>query len=176
MSNELFLVDTNTFITPYKTFYPFDFAPSFWDFLRDNIESGKITVLQKVFDEVIKGNDSLSEWLKDLSFTKIDHRTPDVLNAYGEVLHHIQCGVSPSGLKLYNEKALREWADNSRADAWLVAAAMAKGYTLVSFEILNSGLGTNVCSHPKIPDVADQFNVKCSNLYHMMRALGFLFK
>ncbi len=38
MSKEIFLVDTNTFITPYKTYYLFDFASSFWTFLRSTLK------------------------------------------------------------------------------------------------------------------------------------------
>jgi hypothetical protein len=123
MSQEVFLVDANTFITPYKTYYPFDFAPSFWEFLKGHIEGGDIAVMSKVYDEVIRGTDSLSDWMQGLSFTQVDHRTADVLAVYGQVMSHIQNGVSATGTNLYNDRALQEWADNNCADAWLVAVA-----------------------------------------------------
>jgi hypothetical protein len=176
MSEEIFLVDANTFITPYKTYYPFDFAPSFWTFLKHHIESGYIAVMGKVYAEVTKGTDDLSKWMQGLTVSWVDHRTPDVLAVYSQVLTHIQNGISAAGTSLYNDKALNEWADNSRADAWLVAAAKAKGYTLVTFERPNSSLGTSISAHPKIPDVASEFGVKYGSLYDMMRKLGFAFK
>ena len=176
MSEEAFLVDSNTFITPYKTYYPFDFAPSFWAFLEKHISNGNIVVMSKIFDEVTKGTDDLSKWLQGMSFSQADHRTPDVLVVYSQVMTHIQNGKSAIGISLYNDKALSEWADSSRADAWLVAMAKAKGYTLVTFERPNSSLGTSVSGHPKIPDVASVFGVKYRSLYDMMRTLGFTFK
>lgn len=30
-AKETFLVDSNSLITPYKMYYPFDFAGKFWD-------------------------------------------------------------------------------------------------------------------------------------------------
>jgi hypothetical protein len=131
MSKEIFLVDSNTFIEPYKMYYPFDLAPTFWDFVKLNIENGNIAVLSKVFDEVDKGGDSLSDWLQKLVFTKIDHRTQDVREVYKQIMSHIQNSKSQTGTELYNDKALQEWADNNRADAWLVATGKAKGYTII---------------------------------------------
>jgi hypothetical protein len=80
------------------------------------------------------------------------------------------------GLNNYNVRALNEWANTNRADPWLVAVAKAKGHTLITFERSNYALGTSTSSHPKIPDVAAFFNVKCKNLFYMMRALKFNFK
>ncbi len=168
MNKEIFTVDANTFITPYKTYYPFDFAPTFWDFLKTNIENGNIALLNKVFAEVQKGNDALSNWIQSLDATAIDHRQPLILANYSAVLTHIQTSSST-----YNEKALAEWSDNNRG---IVAAAMTLGHTVVTFEQPNRALGTSVTSHPKIPDVCSHFDVKCVSLYSMMRALGFSFK
>ena len=175
MSKEIFLVDANTFITPYKTYYSFDIAPPFWLFFKEHIETGNIAVINKVYDEVIKGDDELSKWLESLVFIQVDHRTPDVLSIYAQVMSHIQNGISVTGKKLYNDKALNEWADNKCADTWLIAVAKAKGYTLVTFERSNNSLGTSTSSDPKIPDVALVFQVKCVSLYDMMRSLKFTF-
>jgi len=138
------------------------------DFLKEHIENGNIAVMSKVYEEVTKGTDDLSKWIQSLAFTQIDHRTADVLGIYGQVMAHIQNSVSSSGAKLYNDKALQEWANNNRADAWLIAIARAKGYTLITFERPNSALGTSASGHPKIPDVATAFNIKCGSLYEMM--------
>ena len=48
MGNEIFLLDSNIFIQPKNTFYPFDFAPGFWQQLQKHIESGEIAVLDIV--------------------------------------------------------------------------------------------------------------------------------
>lgn len=31
MSEAIFLIDSNSLITPHLTYYPFDFAPGFWN-------------------------------------------------------------------------------------------------------------------------------------------------
>ena len=170
MDNKTYLIDSNTLITPFKTYYPFDFAPSFWVFLGNNMLNDRIAVLSKVYDEISKGTDELAKWIVGLGLTTIDHRMPAILSKYQDVLTHIQTSTT-----LYNCKALAEWSDNNRADAWLVAASMANGYTIVTFERPNSSLGTNVTSHPKIPDVAAHFGIECVSLYEMMRDMGFKF-
>jgi len=167
---KVYLMDSDTFIAPYRTYYPFDFAPSFWEFLGNNILNGNIAVLKKVYDEVSKGADELSVWIKSLGLMTVDHRKPNVISKYQDVLAHIQTSTT-----LYNTKALTEWSDSNRADAWLVAVAMAHDYKIVTFERPNGSLGTNITSHPKIPDVATNFGVECISLYEMMRDLGFKF-
>jgi hypothetical protein len=176
MSREKFLVDTNTFITPYKTYYPFDIAPSFWDFLKEHIENDSVAVLRVVYNELLKGSDELSSWLRKLKFAKLDHLAEDIAEEWKNVQDHIKNGCSVTGSKLYNDRASFEWADAGRADAFLVAAAKARGFTLITFEAPNRSLGTSTCAHPKIPDVADYFHVKYGSLFDMMRALGFAFR
>ncbi len=72
----------------------------------------------------------------------------------------------------YNEKGLNDWARNEVADPWLIAAAAAKGYKLITFEQSAEPLNVkNKCGRVKIPDVAKHFNVEVHTLYHMMRQL-----
>lgn len=54
MINKLFLIDTNTLLTPYENYYAFDLAPSFWKQLEQPIISN-IVVLDIVKDELFKG-------------------------------------------------------------------------------------------------------------------------
>ncbi|MCL1804005.1 MAG: DUF4411 family protein [Eubacteriaceae bacterium] len=175
MNETIFLIDTNSFITPYHNYYPFDIAPTFWDFLKVHIENGNIAVMSKVYDEVAKGNDELKEWLLSLSFAQVSHSTSDVTNIYRQVMDHIQNAVSLEGKSLYNERALYKWADINCADA-IVAAAKAKGYTIISFEQPDNALGSSISGKPRIPDVAKAFGVPYSTLFSMMRTLGFSFK
>ena len=42
MSKEIFLIDANSLITPYLTYYPFDFAESFWDKWRNIFKMGTL--------------------------------------------------------------------------------------------------------------------------------------
>lgn len=61
MSEEIFLIDANSLITPHLTFYPFDFAPGFWSQLEQSIQDGRIAILDMVKAEILHGNDNLKE-------------------------------------------------------------------------------------------------------------------
>lgn len=173
MSKEKFLIDANVFITTYRDRYPFDIAPSFWEWLRLNIEAGNIILLDLVQAEVFKGDDELSNWIDDFSSECIlDHRKDGMLiQHYGEVLKYIQ------GCEFYKDSALKEWAKDDIADGWLIAAAKCYDWSIITFETRAGVLGAG---HPsknaKIPDVGDHFSVKCVNLLYAMRELDFTFK
>ena len=109
-ASERFLIDTNVIITPYKQYYPFDFARVFWDNLEKELHNGTIVMLDLVKDELAKGDDDLSTWIKNIDDTLIlDRRHPDIIKAYSDVLGYLQ------NSKLYSEKALKNWSKIGRA-------------------------------------------------------------
>lgn len=164
-----FLIDANSFITPHLTYYPFDFAPSFWSQMEERISDGSIVILDMVKDEILHGNDSLCEWMTSLNIrTYVDHRMPDILRNYGKVLQYVQ------NHPCYKQSALQEWSKASVADAWIIATAIACGYTIVTFEKAVGNLSErNPSKNAKIPNVASEFGVSVVSLYDMMRTLGF---
>jgi hypothetical protein len=168
MIKEIFLVDSNTFIVPHRQYYPFDLMPSFWEFLKNNITSGDIIILDSVYDEILKGNDALSNWLKSLpNFQPFSRRQEPILKNYAQVLQYIQT----SGI--YTENALAEWAIESVADPWLIAAAKEYGWTIITFEDKLNFTQNAKHSRLKIPNICEVFGVKYGNLFYMMRQLGF---
>ena len=169
MEKELFLIDANSLITPYLTFYSFDLAKTFWNQMEWHIQNGSIAILDLVKLEVLKGKDSLKEWMENIEVGQlIDHRDPAIIVKYREVLRHIQDNPA------YKPAALTEWSREEVADPWLIASAVVGNYTIISFEIANKGLNThNPSKNAKIPDVAKVFNVEVQNLYYMMRVLRF---
>lgn len=167
-SSTIFLIDSNVLITPYKSYYPFDIAPCFWDQVKEKIETGSIALLDIVKEEIQKGNDDLSTWCSKLSAAElIDRRQPLIVENYAKVLQYIQvCGF-------YNSHALAGWADANIADPWLIATAMVTGYTIITFEVSAGGLSKKTpSSRCKIPDVCKHFDVKYDHLYSMMRELS----
>ena len=66
MEKELFLIDANSLITPYLTFYSFDLAKTFWNQMEWHIQNGNIAILDLVKSEVLKGKDSLKEWMENV--------------------------------------------------------------------------------------------------------------
>jgi hypothetical protein len=73
----------------------------------------------------------------------------------------------------YSSIALNAWAQGNKADPWIIAAAMAYNYTVITFETFNQGLNINQPSKiVKIPNVCQQFDVVCKDLYYMMHKLS----
>ena len=46
--SKIFLLDSNVFITPYRLYYPFDFAQGFWDQLAEKLKLDNVAVLDVV--------------------------------------------------------------------------------------------------------------------------------
>ena len=168
MVEEKFLIDSNSFIAPYRQYYAFDLIPTYWDELAKRGKSGRMVLLDMVKDEIDKGGDALAEWMgKQTGFEICNHVAPEIISKYQEVLEYVQsCG-------LYKEQALQAWAPSHIADPWLIAVAAVNNYTIITAEVPSSGLSPkNPNRNAKIPDVAKAFEVRTNNLYYMMRQLG----
>ena len=158
-----YLIDANSLIRPSRAYYPFDFAPSFWQQLRPKISLDKIAVLDKVRDEILKGTDELSAWISDLPNECIlSTQDIQIIQMYRDVLSFIQQSDQ------YSEAALRLWSRENVADPWLIAVAAAYDYTILSFE-QSAGRITTRSNNPKLPDVACHFQVPYTSLFDMMR-------
>ena len=163
-----YLIDANSLIRPARAYYPFEFAPSFWQQLRPKISLDKIAVLDKVRDEILKGTDELSTWISALPNECI-LSTQDIqmIQTYRDVLSFIQQSDQ------YTESALRLWSRENVADPWLIAVAAAYDYTILSFE-QSAGRITTSSNNPKLPDIARHFHVAYTSLFDMMRNESFI--
>ena len=168
MVEEKFLIDSNSFMTPYRRYYAFDLVPTYWEELSKHMGTGRMILLDMVKDEIDKGKDDLADWIdRQTGFVICNHVEPSIISKYQEVLQYVQnCG-------LYKEQALQTWAPAYIADPWLIAAAAVNDYTIITAEVPSSGLSPKTPNKgAKIPDVARAFGVKSNNLYYMMRTLG----
>jgi hypothetical protein len=162
-----FLIDANSLIRPAHAYYPFDFAPSFWQQLYPKISLDKVAVLDKVRDEILKGTDILTTWVSSLPDEAIlSTNDAQILPVYTEVLTFIQQSDQ------YSDAALRHWSQLDVADPWLIAAAKAYNYTILSFE-QSAGRITTRSNNPKLPDIARHFQVPYTSLFDMMRQENF---
>ena len=55
MVEEKFLVDSNSFVAPYRQYYAFDLVPIYWDELSKKADKGRIVLLDMVKAEIDKG-------------------------------------------------------------------------------------------------------------------------
>lgn len=144
-----YLLDANIFITPYNSYYAFDFGYSFWNQLKYTICSKRAIVINSVFQEICyHKEDDLSEWLKNITDPKPfnETRNAGIVNNYGQILRYIQeCGY-------YKPMALENWANNKIADPWIIATAMHFNEEKTC-EIVTMEQSTGVCLKSKNPKI-----------------------
>lgn len=168
MSERVYLLDANVFMTPANSYYAFEFESKFWDQLKNQMDLGRIVILDLVRDECTKRDDELRQWFglfEQESF--IDHRQNKYIMIYAAVMQHLE--ESP----YYSVEALKAWAENSVADPWLIAVAKENDFTIVTFETAKKELNKNrPTSNAKIPNIAEDFGIEVVDLFSMMRDLN----
>ncbi|MCX7835424.1 MAG: DUF4411 family protein [bacterium] len=156
----VFVLDSNVFIQPARTFYAFDIVPTFWEKLKELAAQNKIVSIDKVFTELQKGNDELKVWSeKEFKQYFLPTTSESVQTEFKELMRLVQNHSS------YTDVAKRTFAND--ADGWLIAFAKAKQYDVVT----NEGTAGSNTTKIKIPNLCKEFNVQCHNLFEMLRML-----
>ncbi|HOV61693.1 MAG TPA: DUF4411 family protein, partial [Candidatus Hydrogenedentes bacterium] len=60
-----FLLDASVFIQAAQRYYAFDLAPGFWEALITHAEKQDLCSIDRVRDELLRGNDDLAEWARE---------------------------------------------------------------------------------------------------------------
>ncbi len=156
-----YLFDTNIFVESKKN-TPMDVWPSLWSTMASMINSGIIFSIDMVKEEIERGGDELTTWIK-LNAPKGFFLTPDtaVISKLSETISWAQhCPVG------YTQSAIEEYAEV--ADSSLVATAAAKNMVVVTFEKSNPQRRNRIM----IPDACNAIGVRCCNLNSALRELG----
>lgn len=157
-----YIFDTNIFIRS-KNEMPIDLWPTFWTKVAGMISSGQIFSNVQVKEEIEKGNDELTQWMKE-------HAPADFyIDNDGEVMvKYADVQNWASANPVYRAEAVAEFAQV--ADAYLVATASAKGFTLVTNETADPTCRRRV----KIPDACNALGVRYCDLNTVLRELGIM--
>ena len=168
----LFVLDANVFITPHRSYYPFDLCPGFWDGLTQHFRAGTLLSIDKVRDEL-------------LDVSKTENVEPDDLYRWTRNSPRDMFASTSEQAVVDNYRDVIAWVYNSRqfisgakdefareADGWLVAYAQAHNLTLVTQEVRNLDVKKRV----PIPNVCEHFNVNYINTFDMLRQLGVRFE
>ena len=155
----IYVFDTSAFIV-LKNFYPATFA-TLWNRIDALVANGTIVSVREVFNELHNYNDAdfIQDWTKQ---QKAVFDKPS--NA--ELLVVQQILAIPHFQVLISNKAVLK--GTPVADPFVVAAAKAKGATVVTQE----GLKPNAA---KIPNVCEEFGVPCIDLQTFMTQQGWSF-
>ena len=154
-----YLLDTNIFIESRKNL-PMDVWTTLWSKLSELAMNGQVMSSVKVKEEIAKGYDELSAWVKehvpDNFFLPIDSQD---MTAFAQ-LQNWAMG------KAFTDTAKNEFA--TKADAYIIATACAKNMTLVTLEKSNPQRTSRVM----IPDACAAIGVACCDLNTMLRSMG----
>jgi predicted nucleic acid-binding protein len=150
-----YLLDSNVFIEAKNSYYGFDFAPGFWEWLNKEHANENVFSIQMVRDELIGGDDELADWAK----------------ARGNDFF-----LPPDNAMLPSLATIAAWAQGGRyeagaanlflqaADYYLVAHAHAHGFDVVTHEKVSTST-----KKIKIPDACIAHNVKALNTFQVLR-------
>lgn len=162
MADQKYFLDTNIFITPYRTYYAMDIVPSFWEALSETaLKTGRLYIPEMIKKEISQVEDGLTNWLRKnmSSFKETLSSVEDVQKSYSKIADWT------NSTERFTENAKKTFL--SCADSWIIAHALAYDGKVVTMEVPAPGSKTKV----KIPDVCKQFNVKYITLYSFMKEM-----
>lgn len=153
-----YLLDTNVFIQGKNLHYGFDFCPAFWDWIDAANADHRVFSIERVADELIGGDDDLSEWAKA--------RGSDFF-------------LRPDSAVVSSLQTVSRWANDQDfdiaavstflqvADYYLVAQAHADAHVVVTHEVV-----TDTRKKIKIPNACIGLDIKCMTPFEMLRLEG----
>ncbi len=158
-----YLPDADVLMTAYHHYYAPALCPGFWDCLAHHIAAGRLLLVDRVDNEVLSPPE-LVQWvdqIPDTAYVPTDSQA--VANAYRQLMDWVQ--ENPQ----FNIAARTEFA--RAADGWLAAYAMTNDAVVVTNEVSAPDAKRKV----PLPDLCQQFNIRCINTFDMLRELGVRF-
>jgi len=151
-----YLLDANVFIQAKNLHYGFNFCPAFWDWLDVGNAAGKVFSIEKVGDELEAGADELADWVAARGAGFFLPADAALLTTLGRVSAWVtQQRYEPAAVHTFLQEA----------DYYLIAHALAHGYTVVTHEIPSDSL-----RKVKIPNVCIGLGIRCVSPFEMLRA------
>lgn len=150
-----YLLDANVFIQAKNLHYGLDFCPAFWDWLVAENTSGNVFSIERVADEILAGGDELADWADERGADFFLKPDVSLLPALGTVSAWV-------ARQSYEPAAVNTFL--LVADYYLVAHALAHGYTVVTHEKASTST-----KKIKIPEPCIGLGVKCVTPYEMLR-------
>lgn len=138
--------------------YGFDLAPLFWTVLEKMSDDGLLACPVMVYDEPLDAQDDLASWAQERKKTGM-FIDPDVMvqQELQRVCTHIMAHYP-------DNQPRRRFL--GKADPWIITHAIAKSGAVVTHEQKKN---PKVSSRVKIPNVCEHFDVRCIDVYQMLR-------
>ena len=155
------LLDSNLFIEAKNTYYRFDIAPGFWDWIHAAHANGMVASIPAVRDELQAQNDDLAAWARTLPHTFWLPETTDTVASMQALAHWAMTTTRP-----YTAGARAEFLNS--ADYRLIAAAHAGTHIVVTREQSSP----NAKNRIRIPDACVDNHVATESPFDLYAAGG----
>lgn len=161
-----YVLDSNIFIEASRNYYPFDLAKPFWEGLMNYARMGIVCSIDKVYDELILGDDELSRWAKNSFFPYfMNTETLKILTNYSTIINWAQ------NQEQFSQQAKDEFYERDNADTWIIAFALTSHLTVVTHETIKPEIRKKI----PIPNVCKDFKIPYIGIFEMLRNLNFHF-
>ncbi len=166
MAGPIYIIETSSLTQANRVYYPFDIAPTFWDFMKTHFTNGNFILINKVADEIAKGKDALTNWMQTQLPPTIEldcHADGNIMTHYGNIM------LWGNNNTQYSTLAKLEFSEFDNADPFVVATAIEKKAIVVSQEISAPSSKKNI----KLPDVCNHFDISHIDTFTLLRTFNF---
>lgn len=139
-----YVIDSDILIRANRHDFPLSTGHHFWAWFAALGERGIVIVPEMVFNEVLKGNDALADWIK-ANKEAFFCPTIESLGSIGKVL---------AAYEVVTDVAL----ESMNADPFVIAHALACGGTVITNELANNATAAR---NKKIPNICAKLEVPC---------------
>lgn len=140
--------------------FPFSRMRPFWDYLSLQVDNGVVRAPKMVYDEIVKGNDELSDWFSE--------REDRGLAIYAsKEVHECASRIGDYVVEKYGDRLARPFLKG--ADMWVMAHAMAMGTDGV---VVTHETTRPLTAIIKIPAVCSAFGIERFTIFRMLNQLG----
>jgi hypothetical protein len=156
-----YCIDANVLIQAWQKYYSPKFCPQYWEVLNDLGRQNRIFIAEMVYEEIVRTEDDLSEWLKGSEI----------------LVHKIDEPVTKCLQEIYANNPLhKNLVDNTKqrsiADPWVIAHALNEKSIIVTKEEKVTAINS---SKIKIPNVCDNMGIRWINDFQLISELGIQF-
>ncbi len=158
----LYLLDANTLITAKNDYYQMERVPEFWNWLLHHAGQGSVKMPPEIFNEIRKGSDELSDWVKQHHVESALLLSEEVNTSFLQQV--LDAGYAPDLTDVDLEKI--------GMDPFLIAYALTdtKNRMVVSGEISSP---KKQRANRRVPDVCKNLGVPCKNIFKLVTDLNF---
>lgn len=154
-----YCLDANVLIQAWQKYYNPKFCLDYWNILIELGKNAKIFIPELVYEEIVRTEDDLSQWLKASKIPIAKITEP--------VTKHIRKILQDYPLLVDNTKA------RSLADPWVIAHALNDNATVVTKEEKVTALNTKKI---KIPNVCDNIGIRWISDFQFIDELDIKFQ